>query len=79
EKIILSWQDLNLNHGQLYLGWKAISQKESFDAVNGGKIFDITTNVGYCSYRLYLGKERETFEPLKGILCFKKLYMSQGG
>ncbi|ELV2845539.1 hypothetical protein QNZ47_004350 [Enterobacter cloacae] len=77
EKIILSWQDLNLNHGQLYLGWKTKSQKESFHAVNGGKVFDIATDVGYCSYSVYLGKGRETFEPLKGVLCFKKIYMLQ--
>lgn len=76
EKINLSWQDLYLNNGQLYLGWKVKSQKESFSNVNGGKIFDITTDIGYCSYSVYLGKEKETIEPLKGILCFKKIYES---
>lgn len=76
EKINLSWQDLYLNNSQLYLGWKVKSQKESFSNLNGGKIFDITTDVGCCSYSVCFGKEKETIEPLKGILCFKKIYVS---
>lgn len=76
EKIILSWQEVNLNNGQLYLGWKTQNQKESFSTVNGGKIFDIKTDVGYCSYSVYIEKERETIKPLKGALCFNKIYIS---
>lgn len=76
DKIILSWQDLNLNNGQLYLGWKTKSQKDSFTIVNGGKIFDITSDVGYCSYNVYIEKEREIIEPSKGFLCFNKIKIS---
>lgn len=76
KKIILSWQDLKLNNGQLYLGWKTKSQKDSFSTVNGGQIFDITSDVGFCSYNVYLGQGRETIEPLKGILCFNKINIS---
>lgn len=75
EKIILSWQELNLDNGQLYLGWKTKSYNNSFATVSGGKIFDITSDVGYCSYNVYIGLEKETVEPLKGVLCFKKINM----
>lgn len=73
EKIILSWQDVNLNNGQLYLGWKTKSRKDSLTNVSGGAIFDIATDVGYCSYNVYIGLERETIKPQKGVLCFNKI------
>lgn len=76
EKIILSWQDLNLNNGQLYLGWKTKSQKEPFATVNGGKVFDITTDIGFCSYSVYIGKERNIVEPLKDAQCFNKIHLA---
>lgn len=76
EKIILSWQDLNLNNGQLYLGWKTKSQKEPFATVNGGKVFDITPNIGFCSYSVYIGKERNIVEPLKDAQCFNKIHLA---
>ncbi|MFY7222044.1 hypothetical protein [Enterobacter cloacae complex sp. IR5459] len=76
EKIILSWQDVNLNNGRLYLGWKTNSQTDSLTNLSGGAIFDITKNVGYCSYNVYIGQERETIKPLKNILCFNKINTS---
>ncbi|MCK1970526.1 hypothetical protein MT962_004426 [Franconibacter sp. IITDAS19] len=76
EEIILSWQVLNLNNGQLYLGWNTKNQKGSAAIVSGGTIFDITSDVGYCSYNVYIGHESETIEPLKGVMCFKKLNVS---
>lgn len=76
EEIILSWQDLNLNNGQLYLGWNTKNQEGSAAIVSGGRIFDITSDVGYCSYNVYIGHESETIEPLKGVMCFKKLNVS---
>lgn len=76
EKIILSWQDVILNNGQLYLGWKTSSQTDSLTNVSGGAIFDITKNVGYCSYNVYIGLARETIKPLKSILCFNKINIS---
>ncbi len=76
EKIILSWQELDLNNGQLYLGWKTKNQKDSLTNVSGGAIFDINTDVGYCSYNVYIGLERETITPLRNVLCFNKINIS---
>lgn len=76
EKIILSWQDFNLNNGQLYLGWRNKNQKGSFATVSGGGVFDITSDVGYCSYNVSIEQGRETIEPLKGVLCFNKINLS---
>lgn len=76
EKVILSWQDLNLNNGQLYLGWSTKNHEGSSATVSGGRVFDITSDVGYCSYNVYVGHESETIEPWKGIICFKKINIS---
>lgn len=76
--VVLSWRDLNLNNGQLYLGWNTKNHKDSASFVSGGGIFDITSDVGYCAYNVRIGHEGETIKPLKGIMCFKKLNFSPG-
>jgi len=76
KKVILSWVDLYLINGQLYLGWNAKKKKGSVDFVSSGRVFDITSGVGYCSYNVYIGRGSETIKSLKGILCLKKLSIS---
>lgn len=73
KEVVLSWGDLNLSNAQLYLGWNAKKLINSVAIVSGGRVFDITSGGGYCSYNVYIGRESETIKPLRGVLCLKKL------
>jgi len=76
EKVVLSWEDVKLVDGQLYLGWKFESSKNSRFKRGDGVVFNIMPNFGACSYEVYIENERDVIKALNDGFCLGKLNYS---
>jgi len=70
EKIILSWRDLKLVNGKVYLGWKAMNHTQSISRRSSGIVFDISSDLGECTYEIHIENEQDIARPLERVFCF---------